>query len=166
MNVAELTVLAQDLIAAIDDVAKKENELKAAKKKADTLSQITIPSCMDELGMSEVTLDTGQRIIVKDEVYVSIPKKNKEKAFAWLIKNNFGGLIKSEVKTLYGAGERENAALLIKELNGRGLDAIFEEKIHPGTLKAFIKEQIKKGKRVPLKLFGAQPVTIAKIKEK
>jgi len=164
MNIAELTTLAQDLIAAEHECLRAEQLLKNAKEAARVLREVTIPNVMDELGLQDITLDTGQKLFITQEVYASIPAKCRDEAFAWLNANGFGALIKTQLKTVYGKGERENAAKLQIELSKRGLDTVMEESVHPQTLKAFIKEQIKNGNKIPLDLFGAQPVSIAKIK--
>ena len=166
MNIKELTVLVQDLIAVDGEVKDVEQQLKDAKERARTLREVTIPNVMDELSLQDVTLTTGQKLTITQEVYASIPKANRPKAFKWLVDNGFGGLIKTIVKTIYGKGERKDAVNLAASLQKKGLDAVFEESIHAQTLKAFLKEQIEAGAKCPLDLFGARPVSVAKIKEK
>jgi hypothetical protein len=152
-----------DADAAVEDA---DQALKDAKERARSLREETIPSAMQELGLEELKLDTGQKLSVKQEVYASIPSCNKQAAFQWLNDNGFGGLIKVEVDTTFGKGEQEAAMELYKELSERGLTASFDENVHAQTLKAFLKEQISKGNDVPLELFGARPVWTAKISNK
>lgn len=150
-----------DLDAQIDEA---EAHWKVLKEKARTLREETIPNAMTELGLTSLTLENGQALSIKQEVYASISASQAPLAFDWLNENGFGGLIKTEVTTLYGKGERDAAQKLVAKLTNEGLNANFKESVHPSTLKAFLKEQIAEGNPCPLDLFGARPVMTTKIK--
>lgn len=145
-------------------MVKAEEALKAAKERSRVLREETIPNMMLELSIKDLTLDSGQKLTLSQEVYASIPVDKADAAFSWLNKHGFGGIIKTEVKTEYGKGERALAEKLAIELCDRGLNTIFKESVHTSTLKAFLKEQIRDGKKCPMDLFGARPVMVAKIK--
>lgn len=166
MNITleQLVKVTQQLLDINAAVVKVEADLKLAKEKSRTLREETIPNAMTELGLTSLTLDSGQKLTISQEVYASIPADKLTDAFAWLNEHGFGGLIKTEVKTIYGKGERDVAYALMVELCDRGLSAQFKENIHPSTLKAFLKEQIRDGNPCPMDLFGARPVMTAKIK--
>jgi hypothetical protein len=167
VTLEELTGLARSFIEAESAVALAEESLKAAKEKARLLREETIPSAMQELGVESIVLETGQKLAVKQDVYATLTEDNKPQAFKWLVDNNFGGLIKTEVKTQYGREEYDTAVELLQELHGRGLTASLDETIHAQTLKAFLREQIAKGELdLPLELFNARPVFVAKITNK
>lgn len=166
MELDELALMAQALIAADEAVEKADTELKAKKEKARILREETLPGAMQELGVTEFKLDSGQRISVRQEVYAQIPAASKGAAFQWLRDHGFDGLIKTGVTTEFGRGESEEAAKLLERLHTEGfINASLKEDVHPQTLKAFLKEQINAGgdDPVPLDLFGARPVFTAKI---
>lgn len=166
ISLDDMASLARALVDADAAVEDADQALKDAKERARVLREETIPSAMQELGLEELKLATGQKLSVKQEVYASIPAANKQAAFQWLNDNGFGGLIKIEVDASFGKGEQDAAMALYQELNSRGLTASFGQGVHAQTLKAFLKEQLAQGTNIPLDLFGARPVWTAKLSNK
>lgn len=166
ISLDSMAALARALVDADGSVEQAELNLKEAKERARILREETIPSAMQELGLEEIKLDTGQKLSVKQDVYAAIPAAQKEQAFNWLEQNGFGGLIKVEVTADYRKGEADAAMELFQELQQRGLQVEFGQSVHAQTLKAFLREQLANGTNVPLDLFGARPVWTAKISNK
>ena len=166
ISLNEMSSLARALVSADTRVDEAERLLKAAKEHARVLREETIPSSMQELGVESLKLETGETISVKQDVYASIPKAGMGDACEWLNEHGFGGLIKLSVDVSYGKGEQEQAMEVYNELVGRGLNATIDQGIHAQTLKAFLREQLAKGSNIPLDLFGARPVWVAKISSK
>ena len=166
ITLTALSALAAALIEAESACAAAEEALAAAKEKARFLREESLPSALQELGVEAITLDSGMKLAVKQEVYASIPAENKPGAFAWLNEHGYGGLIKLAVECEFGKGEQERAAALAESMREQGLSARVDESVHPQTLKAFLREQISKGAPVPLELFGARPVWTTKITTK
>lgn len=162
----EMSQLASALIDADVDVANVEQNLKEAKEKARKLREDAIPSAMQELGLEQIVLSTGQKLTIRQEVYASIPKDRKYEAFAWLDEHGFSGLIKTEVVTEFARGDDALARKLAEELTLQGYEVELDQGVHSQTLKAFLKEQISSGAAIPLELFGAIPVWQAKITNK
>lgn len=167
-TVDDISRLARALVDADARVDDAEQALKDAKERARVLREETIPSVMQELGLKDLTLDTGQKLKVQQEVYASIPASEKPRAYAWLTDNGFGGLLKTTLTIEFGRGERDKALEYVQVLHDEhGLSASFEEGVHAQTLKAFLKEQISAGRAdLPLEIFGARPVWAAKISNK
>lgn len=163
-TIEQMTFLAEQLIKADKKKDDAEKVLKEMKESARILREVTIPNVMQEANMKSFKLTDGKEITIRQEVYASIPKANIDEALDWLDKNGFGGLIKVEVKASYGKGDKEDAVSLYQELQEKGLSVVLKEDVHSSTLKAFLKEQIAEGNAIPLDLFGARPVLIAKIK--
>ena len=132
-------------------------------KKANYLREEAIPTAMQELGFVKLVMADGQTITITNVVYASIPADNVQEAFQWLQDNNLDGIIKSKVMVEFGRGELDEAAELVQNLQNEDFDPTFEEKVHPQTLKATLRELIASGTPVPLELFGARAVTIAKV---
>lgn len=161
-DVAELANFLDGLNKEIENL---QNTLKIVLERKRVLVEETIPSIMMELGIKDLTLENGKKMSLKSEVYAQIASENKPLCFVWLNEHNFGGLIKTNVIVEFGKGSREMAFDLADELRTNGYNVNFKEDIHAQTLKAFLKEQIKKGnKELPLELFGAKPINIATIK--
>lgn len=165
ITLQEMADLARALLDAVASVDEIESNLKAAREAARVLREETIPAAMQEMGIEELKLDTGQTLSVKQDVYAAIPAESKGEAFAWLNEHGFGGLIKTEVTCNFGKGERDAAAKLLERLLAERIAATFDENVHPQTLKAFLREQVAKGSSIPLELFGARPVWTASIKK-
>lgn len=160
----ELSMLAHALVHAERDVEQQEQRLKESKEHARVLREETLPAAMQEIGLSKVVLDSGETIDVKQDVYLSVPADRREEAYGWLDEHGFGGMIKTEVKALFGKGEAEEAAALAERMQEQGLDVLLKRDVHAQTLKAWAREQLAAGAELPMDLFGARPVWTAKVK--
>lgn len=164
ISLDEIAVLARALIDASGKVEEAENFLKTAKERERLLKEETIPSAMREIGLEKIKLETGETITIKEDVYASIPKNNKKEALEWLDSNGLGGVIKRDISVLFGRDcDEARIKVLIDFLIENGYEFSQEESVHAQTLKALIREQLAKGSAIPLDLFGAMPVTVAKI---
>lgn len=180
ISLSEMTEAAQTLVAAEQATAEAEQALKDAKERERLLREETLPGMMAELGVEKMTLQDGNEITVKQEVYASIPEHRKTEAYKWVEDNGFGGIIKTVVAVPFGRGEMEQAINLLDELATMGItNGTIDRSIHAQTLKAFLKERLAEmqeiagsedpeddRKVVPLELFGARPVMSAKVKQK
>jgi hypothetical protein len=165
------TELAQikDMVSAMleldDRIAKGTRLLDTLKKQRDHLSEVGIPAKMAEVGLSKLTLDTGQTLELKPEVYASIRADLQEEAFNWLEEHDLGDVIKSEVILVFGRGEEEKTTKLLDLLQENEYGNFTEKKsVHASTLKALIKEQRAKGKEFPEKYFSIADITKSVIK--
>lgn len=151
------------LDSEISDVEAKLKELKESRRR---LSEVTIPEMMEELGVTKMVLDSGETVSTKMDVYASVPSENWPDALGWLEANGLGDIIKTRVSLTYGRGEREAAVKMADYLSSTGAAVTLEEKVHPLTLRATIKELLAKGVDVPLDVFGAREYmkTVVKIK--
>lgn len=164
MTLGDVTRLVQALIDAEGEATRLASALKEANMKAQCLREESLPAALQEFGVTQLKLETGQTITIKQDVYASIPADNKPKAFKWLTDHGFGGLIKSAVAVSFDRGELKEAQKLVNDLSKKGMEPEFNETVHPQTLKAFLREQIAQGTEVPMELFGARAVFVANIK--
>ena len=164
ITLTEMSSMVSALLEADAEVEKAEERLKMAKEVARIIREETIPSAMQELGLQNIVLETGESVKIAQDVYASIPEDSKLAAYGWLDANNFGGLIKTDVIVPFGKGEKSVALELIRNISAMGYSASYKESIHAQTLKAFLREQLAAGTDIPLDLFGARPVWTAKIK--
>lgn len=161
-EVQQMAVLMIDLE---DQVSGAEEVLSALKERLRVVKEETIPCTMQELGLEQIKLTTGESLSISQEVYCSIPATSKTAAFEWLTEHEFDGLIKSSIGIEFGRGEAEKATFIIELLREQGLAPSHSEGVHAQTLKAFVKEQLASGADFPLELFGARPTWTAKLKK-
>ena len=152
------------LVAAEEEVKRVEEELKEKKEAARLISEETIPGLMEEIGLQSMTLDSGQKITVKEDVFAAIPKSLEEQAFGWLDEHGYGGLIKVDVIVSFARDEAAQAYELANKLLEDGFRATCVQKVHPQTLKAFLREKLKEGANLPLETFGARPIIRSVVK--
>ena len=165
MELKQMSELVHALVKAEARASTIETQLKVANKKAQYLREESIPTAMQELGLTRLDLEDGQIITIKQTVYARIPVDNKLEAFSWLEDHELGGAIKSTIKLEFGKGELEKADDLMHDLESEGYSPTFDRNVHGSTLKAVLKEEIAKGTVVPLDLFEARAVFVANVKE-
>lgn len=167
-NLGEVGRLAAALLEAQREVEDAEARLKVLKERERKLAEEDLPGAMEECGLQSVRLPDGSKIDVKQEVYVAMTAMQKPIAYQWLDDNGYGGLIKHELKCSFGRGEEEEEKLnsVVNAMQALGLEPEAKADVHAQTLKAWLKEQLQdaeKAARVPLDLFGARPVQVAKV---
>lgn len=155
VQLAELLI---QLRAKVDDL---ETQLTAAKNDVRRVEQEDLPDLMQELGLETFTLKSGEKVEVKPEVDCGISEDRRARAHEWLNANGFGGIIKTEVVAKFGKGERDAAQACAEQIGGEMI-----ERVHPSTLKSFVKEQMAAGAALPFDLFGVHPYSKVKITAK
>ena len=156
-----------DVYIGLDDRVKAcEAELKTAKEDFNRLRLDVLPEMFFELELSELKLRSGEKIIVNSDLTAAIKPKDKAAAHAWLNEHGFGGIIKTQVSVAFDKGQHDEAEELWSELAPKFSAVNFDEKVHPGTLRSFIKEQLAEGHEVPMELFGVFPFNVAKLERK
>lgn len=161
-RVIELATL---MVAQRKKVDELTTDLEAAQRELRRIEQEDLPELMREIGMRSVTLDDGSIVEVVEDVQCGISEERRANAHAWLVANEFGGLIKTEVVTTFGRGEGDAAqefAQTVAATTGQAPQVV--ERVHPATLKSFIKEQLAAGTAVPFDLFGIHPFNKARLK--
>jgi hypothetical protein len=160
----QLGFLVQMLATQESLVDKAAEAMKAAKEAARRLAEEDIPCLMAEAKVAALTLEDGVSVTIKDDVYAAIPAARRDEAYTWLEDHGFGGLIKTEVAVMFGREELKKATALFIALQKKKLDVELTRGVHAQTLGAFLREQIEASNPIPLELFGARPVKVAKIK--
>lgn len=160
---ARLSKLAQEQLDAEADVALAQAALARAQEKLKDVSERQIPELMADVGMANFKTTSGLVISVEDSVRASPPKARRDEAWAWLRANGAAGLIKRVVSIEFGKGEDDKAKTLVTDLEKK-FDLVKDEAgVHPSTLSAFVREQLKKGSQIPLDVFGVFTQKVAKI---
>jgi len=155
-----------ELLNLQTEILTLEEQLKKKKEAETFLSEQTIPNLMQQAGISAIKLEDGSSVEVKPFYAAKIPVSRVDEAFDWLRDNGHGDLIKNNVTLTFGRSEDQIAKQLVDELQQKGHNVKQAEKVEPMTLKAFVREQIEKGKNVPADLFGVYVATRTKLTTK
>ena len=164
----ELTIvsdLANKQLKLASEVSELEADLKAKKEELRLTSEQELPDAMQQAGLTQITLRSGEKISINEFYNAHISKANQEKAYEWLVTNGHEGLIKNEVLLKFGREETEVVDQTVFALQSRGLSPEVRQSVHPSTLKAFVKEQITNGNDIPTEPFGIYIGTKATIKK-
>lgn len=152
----ELTRLAEEQVKVEESIAEAEEYLKNLKAKHFKISEELIPAKMASFGaggLAEFKLANGRKVSVKKYYSASISEENKSAAFDWLNQNGHMDIVKQEISVPLGKGNEEVATLVANFLEQQRISYSKDEKIHPMTLKAFVKEQVEAGSDLPLDVF-------------
>ena len=148
------------------EVSALEDQLKKKKEQELKLSEQDIPNLMQKAGAASIKLTDGTAVEIKPYYGARIPASRTEEAFNWLRENNYADLIKNNVTLTFGRNEDNMAKSIVDDLRNKGHNVKQAEKVEPMTLKAFVREQIEKGKDVPADLFGVYVATRTKLTTK
>ena len=160
--------LSKKLVAQSKIVNDLTSALKEESKKLNKIQFEDLPELMNELDLvsTEIEVDGLVFKLSKAEKYfASITKDKKPFIIKWFRDNKHTGLIKNEIIAQVGKGKDNVAADVCAYIEKAGLDVTREENVHTGSFKALIKDDINKGKNVPLEELGVQRVIQASVKE-
>ncbi len=151
------------LILKQHEIIQAEEALKDLKRHERILNQDTIPMLMENLGFESITVD-GKKVSVKDSVQISIPAAQKPGAFVWMDKNGHGDLIKIALTAKFARGESQLAGEAFDALLDIGASPNQTEAVHPGTLKAWAREELSQGHSLPQEFFKIHVVKLTTVK--
>ena len=157
-GLAEVASLAKQQLELEAVLEALEEGVKVAKDNLKAIQEDLLPQTMMGLGLSDFTMDTGEKVTVKGDIHISIAAANAAKAMAWLKKNKAGDLIKQEVVVSFGRGESKEATALKKQLKKDG--SMYKDSIgvHSQTLKAFARENEAKAEDDKTKLLFPEEI--------
>jgi hypothetical protein len=160
-QLATLVKTMQDYQESVDKMTK---DLAEEKERLRVVSMEDIPNLFDELELSTIKLADGQTVEVKRSFAASITKAHWPAAKAWLEANGHGAIISHDLTIKIKKGEEEQHTVIVDALTEAGLSYADGEKVHPQTLKGFVKEQMEAGSDIPQDVFGVFPVRMTKVK--
>lgn len=164
-RLGELSTLAKKQLRLQAELINLEEQVKAKKRELMLVSCEDIPTLMAEVGLSKVALTDGSVITVGENLYASIPQRNKAEVAQWLISHGLGSIVRSTVAVLFDKGEKQQTDECISLLLAHGFEDVkVDDNMNTSSVKAAIKELMAQGVDVPLPLFGATIVKEAKIK--
>lgn len=154
LSLEEVVALAEQLKEYEAAIITLEDQLQFKKEVYRELSEKTLPEAFHILGINSLSLKSGETIGLQEMIGCSITEENRAAAHSWLRENGFGDIIKNQVTVEFGKEEDEKAREFASTtaLESGGLVSL-NEKVHPSTLKAFVKERLKNGDAIPAEAF-------------
>jgi len=173
--VQRLQVAVVEMIKRELKINELESQLKAAQKDLQEYEERIVPELMDEIGFPEVKTKGGATVVVEDAVFASYPSgdspqslEKQVRAQQYLRETGNDGMIKREFVVRYGRDSQDWADQFASQLVALGVEehAQVEQKqtIHNQTLCAFIRQELREGREIPLDAFGAIVKRKAKVK--
>lgn len=161
----------QTLEARIEELDKENERIQGAD----------LPALMDELGLKEFTLKSGEKVIIKPIIKASLPSEGailKEKdidkreelrtifetGVNYLIKNKAGALVKHYLGAELGKDAKKLAQEGVKVLKAMGIEASVEMGVNANSLSAWVKERIQAGNPPPFEIFRVYSGSRAEVK--
>lgn len=174
-GLARLRRLALKMLELESDIETAETVLEDLKKEFKTHSQTLVPTLMQELGLDEIKITGGSKIVVAKALHASLPQDPDPRHAVWmqyLTDSGNDALMKRQVIMNFGKESTEYMKTLMTHL--RDLDVVTHativEKadIHNQTLLAFLRRELSDGHLTEkqLEAFGAIEQTYAKIETK
>lgn len=133
-----IQTMGQVLENLTNDAAALEEQLKAKQALIREIEEVKLPDLMDSVGIEEISLSNGRKIILKPFVFARIA--NEDIAFNWLARTNNTGIIKNQITVRIDRGREDEADTLTDYLAEHGFNPEQKKTIHPATLKSFCAE--------------------------
>jgi len=133
-DLSHLSIMCQDLEGLRVHIKESEEHLKKLKMQELKLSGEMIPEFLQLKGLSGVTLGTGAKIEITEDVKVSLPKTDpaKRKIALDFLRNNNGADIIKDTLTINCPEDTIKNYLIDESVPFKE-----EETVHPQTLKAY-----------------------------
>ena len=168
-------VAARDQAALVKDL---EERLAAAKNTLTYITNVDLPDLLDEAGTDTIGLpasgnlpaiDITMHTVHRANIAAGWPEERRSAAFAWLDANGHGDLIKTAVTISWPRELRDKAREfmeLFARRYGTEIKPEIKEMVHPGTMTAWFKHQVRNGGALPpLDVIGASSMRVAEMKE-
>lgn len=153
---AVISGLAREQANAELEVAQAEQALKEAKERLRAIAEVRLPEVLKEAQVTECITIDGIKVKLKATIRGSITKEKQADAFKWLEENGHGDLIKNIFEIKFNRDEQAWAAKFQRDLAQRKkpVRAEIKRSVHPQTLAAFVAEELRAGKDIPMATLG------------
>lgn len=148
--------MAKEVVDTEQLVGELEENLDSIKKRLNHLKTKEMPDLMAEVGVTEVALENGTKVQVKDFVAGSLPKdpSAREKAIAWVVEHDGEDTVRTTLTIEFEKREHNSAMALSDDLRKQGFEPVVQSGIHPQTLLSLVREMLEEGTEVPLDTLG------------
>lgn len=163
-DLADVRALALKQLELEAEVARCEAALKVATEALLKVSDRDLPAALKAAGIPSLTLDNGMKVSYKEDLKVSVPKKNMPAVLKHMREWGYEANVSTTMTIDLGKGNDNAAKALTESAAEMGLTVDVEETIATGTVKKVLNQRIDEGKSDDLSLFGAFPFTRATVK--
>lgn len=162
---ADLNAKVSELVAAEKAVKEAEEALKQANIMYRNLREAVLPELMKDMGFESLRTVDGVDVELEEDIHAHISEERNEAAIKWLDENGHGDLVKRLVVIKFDRTQEALARKFQADLKKRKvqLPAEMSMKVHPSTLKSFVKKALEDGVDIPIDTFGVHRRTVAKI---
>jgi hypothetical protein len=148
-QLSELSALVRDLLATRQAIEELDEARKSYAAKELRLGGELIPSKMQELGVTSITVN-DRKVSCKPFYSAKIKPESEPLAFAWLEESGHGDVIKGEVIIPYRRPDREKAVAIQKLIMEMfELPSNTKLGVHHSTLRALVRELVEDEGVVP-----------------
>jgi|TARA_R110000796_G_scaffold234183_3_gene352798 hypothetical protein len=141
----------QKLVDLENEATTLEEQLKHVKEEMLSVRNEKIPALMQEKNLTQLKLNDGSSIEIKNFYGISVPKDpdQRAEAYQWLRDHDLGDIIKNEISARFGRNEDGKALEFSKLATANGYEVQQDLKVEPMTLKATLRELHEKGADLP-----------------
>jgi hypothetical protein len=141
-DLSKLKSMIDSMQSLESEIDKLEESLKIKKEAFRKINQEDIPFFLRENGLSEIKLQDGKKVNVKENISVTI--KDNNNFLSWLKNRNEDDISKYTVN--FDRMESEDIKIINSFLTQNGYNYKGENKVHPMTLKKYFRELLGIGK--------------------
>lgn len=166
---AQLDKLAMDVLTLDERIEKGEALLKQLKADRRKIVMQVLPPVLQSVGLKSYETVDDLEVSVKTIVSGSLPKEELARKIAIETVKEAGGdgLFTAEVSIGFGKGDFDKANQVIEAIGKLGFNhAVLEEKVHPQTLCAFVREKMAAGEKIDVEKIGVFVAPEADVKRK
>lgn len=163
-NLADVRALAMKQLDLEGQVARAEAALKKAQTELLKISDRELPAALKAAGIPSFVLDNGMKVAYKEDLKISLPKKNMDAILKNMRDWGYAANVSSTLTIDLGKGNDNAKKSLEVQATEMGLTVDSAETIAAGTVKKVLNQRIDEGKSDDLSLFGAFPFTRATVK--
>jgi len=138
----ELQNMVDNYLILNNDIKVLEEKLKEKKECFNKISMEDIPMFLLQHNLSEIRLASGQKVIVKEDISVTV--KDQEKFFKFLENRNEADIIKTNF--LFDKMNKDKYNTLFNFLNEQSYLYTVKKDVHAQTKKKYFKELLGIGK--------------------
>lgn len=151
-DVLELVVTLVDEQEKLDlQITELSAKLEKLQARRNEISSRNIPELLEEFPQTRFELPDCRVVEIVENMRTSISKQNEDVAFAYIIKQGRGDIIKREMTFTFAGKDAKLAEKFERDLKARKQRLNYKQKrtVHHLTLAAFVRDQLAAGHDVP-----------------
>ena len=163
-DLSDVRALAMRQLDLEAEVSRCEQALKEAKNNLRAVEESELPAALRAAGIPKFHLSNGMTVSYKEDLKISVPKKNMDGVIAYMREWGFGGHVSNRLVVDVGKGQDNAVQTLIGTAESMGLKAELTENVASATVKKVLNLRMKEGKSDDLPFFGAYSYTKSTVK--